>query len=47
MKLRKVMAVVLAAALTFSMAACGNGGDDTADPTQAPSSGTENPGTDA
>lgn len=38
MKFRKVMAVVLAAALTFSMAACG--GDNTgATPTQAPSAG--------
>ena len=36
MKLRKVLAVMLAAAMTFSMAACGNGGDTTADPTQAP-----------
>ena len=36
MRLKKVMAVVLAAALTFSMAACG-GKDTTADPTKAPS----------
>ncbi len=36
MKLRKVLAVVLAAAMTFSMAACGNGGTETPDPTKAP-----------
>lgn len=45
MKFRKVLAVILAAAMTFSMAACGNGGDDTtATPTPAESSnaGTDN-----
>ena len=41
MKLRKVLAVMLAAAMTFSMAACG--GDDTgATPTTAPVEGTDN-----
>ena len=41
MKLRKVMAVMLAAALTCSMAACGNDAKSPA-PTDAPVSGDEN-----
>jgi len=45
MKLRKVLAVMLAAAMTFSMAACG-GGDTTANPTQAPVNNEGNAGTD-
>ena len=42
MKLKKVMAAILAAALTFSMAACG--GDTTADPTPTPTSGASQGG---
>lgn len=40
MKLKRVMAVVLAAALTFSMTACGS--KDNADPTPAPTGTTNN-----
>ena len=46
MKFRKVMAVVLAAALTFSMAACGDKTQGDAEPTQAASSGTQQSGGD-
>ena len=45
MKFRKVMAVILAAALTFSMAACGDKTQGDATPTQGASSGGEQAGT--
>ena len=51
MKFRKVMAVILAAALTFSMAACGEKPSTDGTPTTAPSTndgqqaGTQTPGT--
>ena len=37
MKLKKIIAAMLTAALTLSVAACGNGGSTTTESTQAPS----------